>query len=301
MVLEEVFINDKRYTLIMDFKDNAMYRKSYNSLTKKTYGFDFEQWYQNGYWGNRYLPYSLMDGDTIIANVSVSIQDFLVLGENKKYIQIGTVMTDSAYKNQGFSRFIMEKILAEWANKCDMIYLFANDSVVDFYPKFGFTAVNEYQYSMKITNGSEQITAEKLDMSLDGSCKLLEEKVTNSMSMSNLAARNNVGLIMFYCLSFMSDNVYYLREQNVIVIAEFQNDTLRLIDIFSPSMVDLDTIIKPLCTNGIEKVIFGFTPSDITGYSVNLLKEDDTTLFVMKDKADLFENHKIMFPVLSHS
>jgi predicted N-acetyltransferase YhbS len=301
MVLEEVFINDKRYTLIMDFKDNAMYRKSYNSLTKKTYGFDFEQWYQNGYWGNRYLPYSLMDGDTIIANVSVSIQDFLVLGENKKYIQIGTVMTDSAYKNQGFSRFIMEKILAEWANKCDMIYLFANDSVVDFYPKFGFTAVNEYQYSMKITNGSEQITAEKLDMSLDGSCKLLEEKVTNSMSMSNLAARNNVGLIMFYCLSFMSDNVYYLREQNVIVIAEFQNDTLRLIDIFSPSMVDLDTIIKPLCTNGIEKVIFGFTPNDITGYSVNLLKEDDTTLFVMKDKADLFENHKIMFPVLSHS
>ncbi len=37
------------------------------------------------------------------------------------------------------------------------------------------------------------------------------------------------------------------------------------------------------------------------GINVNLLHEDDTTLFVMKDKADLFQKNKIMFPVLSHA
>jgi len=41
-----------------------------------------------------------------------------------------------------------------------------------------------------------------------------------------------------------------------------------------------------------------FTPNDINNYYVNLLKEDDATLFVMKDKLDLFQNNKLMFPNL---
>jgi hypothetical protein len=38
-------------------------------LTRKVYGFDFENWYLKGYWGNGYIPYSLLNGDVVIANI----------------------------------------------------------------------------------------------------------------------------------------------------------------------------------------------------------------------------------------
>lgn len=127
------------------------------------------------------------------------------------------------------------------------------------------------------------------------------KKVTNSISMSKLTMLKNVGLIMFYCTSFMSDKVYYLREHDVIVIAEFQGDTLYLQDIFSSLEVDLDNIIKTLTNKEVKTVVLGFTPNNVENYYVNLLQDDDTTLFVMNDKVDLFQNNKLMFPILSHA
>lgn len=52
-------------------------------------------------------------------------------------------MTDVKYRDQGLLRIIMEKVIAEWKDKCELIYLFANDSVLDFYPKFGFDKVQQ--------------------------------------------------------------------------------------------------------------------------------------------------------------
>lgn len=127
------------------------------------------------------------------------------------------------------------------------------------------------------------------------------KKVTNSISMSKLTMLKNVGLIMFYCTSFMSDKVYYLREHDVIVIAEFQGDALYLHDIFSSLEVDLDNIINALTNKEVKTVVLGFTPNDVENYYVNLLQDADTTLFVMNDKVDLFQNNKLMFPILSHA
>lgn len=299
--MEKVTINDKEYIFIKDFKDNVLLRKSYNALTQKTYGFDFEQWYQAGYWGNSYVPYSLMDGENIVANVAANIIDFIVLGETKRYIQIGTVMTDPAYRNQGLSRYLMDRVLEDWKDKCHMLYLFANDSVLNFYPKFGFSTAIEYQYSKNIAKANEFIAAEKLDMSLNHNRELVVEKIKNSIAISKLSMLKNVGLVMFYCTSFMSQNVYYLREEDIIVIAELQGDTLYLQDVFSSSEVDLDNIIKELTNKEVKKVVLGFTPKDTDSYSVDLLKEDNTTLFVMKNEENLFKDNKLMFPVLSHA
>lgn len=59
-------------------------------------------------------------------------------------------MTDCEYRNKGISRKLMDKVLQDWKDKCDAIYLYANDSVLDFYPKFGFIKAKEYQYSKNI-------------------------------------------------------------------------------------------------------------------------------------------------------
>lgn len=72
------------------------------------------EWFQNGFWGEKYIPCSLVDGEKVIANVSVNRMDFNLDGIEKHYIQLGTVMTDKAYRGQGLSRYLMEKVIEEY-------------------------------------------------------------------------------------------------------------------------------------------------------------------------------------------
>lgn len=299
--MEFIKVNDKTYGYAVDIKDDDKLRRSFNSLTRKTYGFDFEEWYRNGYWQSRYIPYALLDGDNIISNVSVNVIDFFVMGEKKRFIQIGTVMTDKEYRNQGLNRFLMERVLEDWKGKCDLIYLFANDSVLDFYPKFGFSPAEEYQYSKEILAENTTSNASKLNMSDENDKKFLFDTINESKVFSQLAMRDNASLVMFYCTSFMKHNVYYIEALDAIAIAEFNDNTLYLNDVFCKQNIPLDDIIVALVNKEIKLVVLGFTPIDTTSFNVKLLKEEDTTLFIMNDGREIFEDKRLMFPVLSHA
>ena len=190
--------------------------------------FDFEDWYQNGYWTKRYIPYSILDGNGIVSNISVNVIDFLVNGEQRTHVQIGTVMTDQNQRKKGLSRALLEKVLSGWRGKCDLIYLFANNTVLDFYPKFGFTPVDEYQYSKAVTSNNSNPGFVQLNMSDEQNVQLLYNKVNQSTQFSTLAMVDNAPLVMFYYTSFMSQNVYFMKELDVIAIAEFNDNTLLL-------------------------------------------------------------------------
>ncbi|GMQ57221.1 GNAT family N-acetyltransferase [Vallitalea sediminicola] len=299
--MEYIKIKGKIYGYAVNFKDDKKIRTSFNTLTRKTYGFDFEEWYQNGYWKDRYIPYSILDGENVISSVSVNIIDFLIMGEKKRYIQIGTVMTDDEYRNQGLNRFIMERVIEEWRDRCDLIYLFANDKVLNFYPKFGFVPVDEYQHSKDILVENTTSKVKKLNMSDKKDRNFLFNTVKKSVPVSKLQMYNNESLIMFYCTSFMKENVYYIETLDTIVIAEFDGDILYLNDVFSIRNVLLDDIIEAMGKKELKKIVFSFTPIDKTLYDVSLLREEDTTLFVMGDKVDFFRDEQLMFPLLSHA
>jgi GNAT superfamily N-acetyltransferase len=298
----EIFnVNGNKYIFINDYKDNDILRNSFNNLTRNTYGFDFEDWYQKGYWQDKYMPYSIADGDIIVANVSVNIMDFFVMGESKRYIQLGTVMTNESYRNLGFSRILIQRILDEWENKCDLIYLFANDSVINFYPKFGFLPNNQYQCSKKISKKSYSFKARKLDMLNIIDREFLYYKVNETLPFANITMKNNPSLVMFYCISFMAESVYYIEAYDAIVIADFEEDILYLQDIFSTKDIDVDKIIDSIINVNTKRVVFGFTPCNVDSIEVNLLKEEDTTLFIRSSKENPFSDNKLMFPILSHA
>ena len=299
--MEYIKIEEKTYGYAVNFKDNDALRSSYNRLTRKTYGFDFEEWYKNGYWNNRYIPYAILDGDNIISNVSVSVMDFFIMGEKIRFIQIGTVMTDKEYRNHGLNRYLMEKVLAEWKDKCELIYLFANDSVLDFYPKFGFASIAEYQHSKEIFAENSTSNIIKLNMSDQKNRDFLLDTIKGSVHFAQLAMHDNASLIMFYCTSFMKENVYYIKALDAIVIAEFEDNILYLNDVYCKRDVPLDDIIEAMVSKEIKKVVCGFTPKNTDSFDNKLLQEDDTTLFVLEDKLKIFNNSRMMFPVLSRA
>ncbi|WP_340200302.1 GNAT family N-acetyltransferase [Ascidiimonas sp. W6] len=299
--MENVKINGKLYRCIVNYKNDDNLRNSFNSLTRKTYGFDFDDWYQNGYWSDNYIPYSLADGNNIVSNISVSIIDFLVSGKKRTYLQIGTVMTDMEYRNQGLNRILMEKVLEEWRGKCDLIYLFANDTVLDFYPKFGFKTAKEYKYSKKVNLKHFNPDFINLNMLDKKNKDFLVNKVNHSYHFSEVSMKDNASLILFYCTLFMNKSVYYIKKLDAIVIAEFSSDILHINDIFCEKNVPMDNLISYLLTKEIKEVVLGFMPKDTTSFNETVLEQEGDTLFILDDKWSLFDTKKLRFPILSHA
>lgn len=218
--------------------------------------------------------------------------------EVKKYIQLGTVMTDEAYRNKGYIRALIAEIEKDFP-LIDGIYLFANDGVLDFYPKFGFAEACEYQYSKKADN-KEPMSAKPVPMKTKEDWAVFEQVVAKSNFASSFEMINNVGLIMFYVTKFMQECVYYIESAEAYVVAEIEDDSLLIHCVFSEKQVDLDEIIRAF-GNGINEVVLGFTSIDTTGYEVKKFKEEDTTLFVKGNAFREFSKELKMFPTLSHT
>jgi predicted GNAT family N-acyltransferase len=299
-LVEYVNINNKEYKLVIGNGTDDKYRKNFNTLTEKTFGFNFEKWYQDGYWKKQYIPYSLMDGDDVVSNVSVNIMDLEIFGKIKRYIQLGTVMTDVNYRKQGLLRAIMDRVILDWKDKGDLLYLFANNSVLNFYQRFGFSEVKQYQCTKLISNNGKLGVAQKLNMSDEGDRTLVYNKANIITPFSKIYMCGNAELIMFYCTMFMSNNIYYIKDHDAVVIANFVEDTIEILDIFCEKEVSIDLVLGYFTDENIKKVKLYFTPKDTSSYiEIPLVGED--TLFVLGEDKMLLKNNQFMFPELSHT
>lgn len=296
----KVILNEREYTFLIGYQGQEKLRESFNKLAKKIFGITFEDWYQDGYWNEKYIPYTLFDGEVAVANASVNIMDFNYVGKQQRYIQIGTVLTDNDYRNRGLSRFIVEKICEEWNEKCDFIYLFANKTVLEMYPKFGFSRVKEYEHFKFFKQEIESRNLEKLNMDVQFNRDRLYDYAKHSKVFGRLALQENADLVMFYCTAPLKNNVYFIPSLGVIAVAQMENKKLHLLDVFSKHAIKLDDVIKALAGDQINEIVLGFTPEDGSEYEVREFVGDDV-LFIQEGKSSLFENDKLRFPLLSHA
>lgn len=289
------------YQVVSGYQDHEQLRKSFNELTGKVFGFSLEEWYLDGCWSGRYIPYSLVDNDRVVANVSVNIMDFLIFSEKKRYIQLGTVMTDESYRGQGLIRQLMEIILEEWEDHCDLFYLYANDSVLDFYPQFGFLKAFEHVYSKTFRKDPEKAVPLPKKLSMDDAedREFLFDSIAGSLAHSEAAMVDNPNIAMFHCMADQRDNIHNFAEQGVIAIASKQEDTLVLHDVYCSTDFDMDGILEALADEATRKVRLGFVPGDPSSWKRAIRNEEDETFFVREGKGKLPVG--IMFPELSHA
>lgn len=282
--------------IIKNYRTNEILRHSFNKLSENTFGINFENWYQNGFWNDLYIPYSITENNEIIANVSVNLIDIRSNERTLHLIQLGTVMTKEEYRNQGLIRKIISEIEKDFSDKVDGMFLFANNEVLDFYPKFGFKKAKEFQYSKQVNN-TPKTSIKHLPMKCKNEWDVLVNAINSNKFCGEFDMINNSDLVMFYVSNFMQDNIYYNDALNAYVIAEIDAENLFIHNVFADSHIELDKIIASF-GDSIKSVTLGFVPKNANGYEVKELKEDDTTLFL---RGFSFENKKLMFPTLSHA
>ena len=285
--------------VVKNYRDNKELRDSFNQLAEATFGLNFEGWYQTGYWGDNYNPYSIVVDGKVVSNVSVNKTNMMVNGKVKHFIQLGTVMTYEEYRNRGYIRKIMDEIMMDLEEKVDGMYLFANDSVCEFYPKFGFEESKEYQH-FKILENENECQLKKHIMNSSESWKELEEVMKNNVFQGQCDMIENDGLVMFYVTQFMQENVYYHKETNTYVIAEFEEDDVFVHNVFSSTLCNLDEVFN-LLGSSVKKVSLGFTPLNAEEYNVEELKVEDCTFFVKGEQARIIEKKKLRIPSLAHA
>lgn len=291
-----------KFTLVSDYRQNESLKGSFNSLAMETFNLDFRGWYNKGYWNDTYIPYSFVDEGKIIANASVFKMSVIINGITYNGIQIGTVMTDVNYRNQGLAKQLMKHILKEYENTCDFMYLFANDTVLDFYPRFGFTRLNESEFCLELAKSpirmNSDIKVKKLTIKNDHA--LLERYAKNRcVNSPALDVVHNESLLMFYFTVVFRENIFYVEDLETIVLMEEEKDILHIFDIISLDAHRIETFLASILKQKTKKIVFYFTPDfAMEGMKATVMPNDSDALFVLTNKSLLEGNYR--FPLTSH-
>lgn len=129
-------------------------------------GIDAERWAvwrDRGAWRDAYEVLSLVDGKQIVSTIGVTRMQLVVGGVARTGLQLGAVATLDSYRGQGLSRRLMEWMFAERSSPHQPVFLFANESVLGFYPRFGFRHVPQHRWVLRVKIAPEASRARRFD------------------------------------------------------------------------------------------------------------------------------------------
>ena len=250
-------------------------RKALNALMESTFHFSFEPWYQTGYWNADYKPYSLFEGDQLIANIGAYRMHLILGRRHYTALQIGAVTSIEAYRGKHRVSVLFETLFRENMD-VDFFFLYSEETAVNFYPRFGFVEKKAFFTEKEITKNSE-FSFRKLDYEKDFA--QIERMAKYGTSAARLRMENDVPL-RFFCLPFYKDQYYFDESRSVMVLAQKEKDKYILNEIWSINTVDAETVAGSFIQEEKALVSFHFLPHISGGTMV----EDTTRLFVRANK-----------------
>lgn len=285
--------------MITNFSEDSIVRESFNTLVKTTFELDFSPWYNRGYWQDSYVPFAIQHNGEIIANASINKMDIVINGVAYRGIQIGTVMTAKAHRGKGLAKQLMLEIMKQYEKECDILYLFANDTVLDFYPAFGFERKDETAYTLDLVKHplSIEVTPTIEQWHISTHQKQLEQFAKQRITNDTFCVMNNDSLWLFYCSVVFTEQIFYIAALDIIVLMEEEDGVLYLFDVVSCKPFVMEEVLAHIVKDTITEVQFFFMPA-MFGIEAVVTSDDDDALFIAKGAELLPQNFR--FPLTSH-
>jgi predicted N-acetyltransferase YhbS len=242
---------------------------------------DFRSWYATGGWTDGYTVFALLEGDQLVASAAVSRMECVVHGRTVIGHQLGAVGVAPEQRGRSLGRRVLEHALAHLPGD-DLTFLFANETVLDFYPRFGFRRVQEHRYGAEVdivpaphrlrTLAADQLAHHYLIAEVGR----IAEPVTE-----HFGARDYGQTAAWYLSNFYADCFYYAPGEDAVIVAEQTGDLLHLIDVIAPEQVDLDALLPCVVSAPVRRIALGFTPDRyVTHARVLGPTGEDAPLFV---------------------
>lgn len=230
--------------------------KSYFEFTQRVFSFDLAIWRDKGHWKEKYVPHSLILDNRVIANISAGIMRLQLGGRDIQAVQLGSVGVLPEYRGIGLSRVLMERVLEEYRS-FPLLFLFAGEAVSEFYPRFGFRRIEECIPFINTENRPYSDRPERISADSGHIKRLLGAKLQHS---SVIDSRGNPGVYMYHLIYNYNENIYYIKEKDVVFIAAYEKETVDVYDIMSEKKVSFRELEGYILRDAEKQVRFHFTP-----------------------------------------
>jgi GNAT superfamily N-acetyltransferase len=248
--------------LVYDYKDDSVLRQSFNELARTVFKFDLEGWYNSGYWTDMYVCHTLLDETRSVANVSVAKQEFLIEGVRKTALQVGTVMTHPEYRGKGLAGRLMEFVIERYRGSYDFMFLVANKSVLDFYPRYGFHRIGMNSFIWRPgSHSNPSASLRRLSPASPNDLALIEGLSRDRVPVSPVfAPQKDWALLMFHLTGPFAEAIHYLPEHEALVVMSSENGRTEVFDVISPRPFRQAEILASALPSGTESVRLHLTP-----------------------------------------
>lgn len=271
------------YFVHENYKNDDRLRQKFNAFVQTVFpGADFETWYQKGFWLDDYVPFSIVMDDKIVSNVSITRMNIIIDHTELRGIQFGTVGTIPEYRKKGLSRYLMQYVLDKVEKSADFLFLFANENVLDFYPKFGFDKYLEVIFKLEAKIPKPNYLARKLNIDSISDFAIIKRLIGERLILSKLFGACNYGFITFWhILNLFPNNIYYIEDEDAILIISKRNGCLHIYDVIYSKEIDINTAIpKVIEGDEIKTIRYYFSPDQMHFKYDSVEKDFDSPLFV---------------------
>jgi len=249
--------------------------KQINDLMLNCLDFSFDKFHGKGVWNDDYERYSIFDNGIMAASISAYKMKMLINGEQKNFLQLGAVATREEYRGNGLSRNIMEHIFTKYPDI--PAFLHGGNSVLNFYPKFGFRPFEEKQpyIEYKLDNEGDMIRLNINDPKVD---MYLKERNQYSKVID---CKNQYAINWFHLIYRHPNDIYEIPQLDLMMIAKQRGNKLTIFDIVAKRNVTFKEIVPHLSFQGIDTIQFAFIPDWLgVEYSMKEYKIDDCNPFL---------------------
>ncbi len=264
--------------------DTPQWHEAYLRYAPRVFpSISFRDWYALGGWDAGYRAFAIADGDEIVANASLQRMTVLLSGRELTGWQLGAVGVLPEFRGQGLQNRIMERLL-RIPGKDDLVYLFANDTVLEFYPRFGFERAVEYLYGIDVD--VEPVADERLrrlSLTSPADRQHVRRIAATALPVTHeFGARDYGGVLLWYWTNFYQECFYYDEPDDVVIVAVQHEDRLEICDVVADHPVDLPGYLPRIAARTVRSVEFGFTP-EIVWPAARVIREyAESPLFVLR-------------------
>jgi predicted N-acetyltransferase YhbS len=290
------------YVRIIRHSDRAWHDRfsEFDASVFKDGGGTFSAWGARGGWVEGYDVLAMVVDDRIVGTVGRTSMRYAINGVERNGYQLGAVATHVAHRNRGLARRLMDKVLGELDAPDQPVVLFANSSVLDFYPRFGFRRLAQAGFTGHADVRPADTLAPGLDLAKPTDRAWLADHCAKASAIGRRFAARDYYSAMLFHLTRQPRMVFRLDLFGAVVIVRQDGDRLLIEDLLAIRPFRLADALPHVCALPVRTLEFGFHPEAWWPEAESrALDDDDSPLFVRGAAAEL--EAPIRFPDLAQT
>ncbi len=264
--------------------DTAWHDPFYRFVSEIFRGSDAKSWAlweEFGGWDDGYEVFAIAVDDRLVATIGRTRMRYVVDGAERVGYQLGAVATRDGFRRRGLARQLMGWVVDKLDRPDQPIILFANETVLDFYPRFGFRRVMQSRFLARAELRATGRLARPCELAHVAERARLAELCWRARPMSQRFAARDYYFILLWHLTNRPVRAFWLDGLDAVIAATMAGDRLILHDLIAAAPFDLRQALPLLCAEPATEIEFCFSPEAWWPMTeVSLSEEGQHPLFV---------------------